>query len=205
MLAATLNKYPKRRIEVYGYTDSAGSDETNLWLSQRRPKRCGRRSSRTASARAASTRAATATPTPSRATPRRRGAHRTGASRSSSDSPPLVFSVDHWQGQARCSMRPGPSHAASRRLWLALEIGLAALVVSLAAFGMSEGIRAATATTTPPASARTATPRARARAARGVRRHRHARRVQSAPDGRRRGTDGLRLWGVGLHGARAMP
>jgi len=35
-LAAVLNKYPKRRVEVYGYTDSAGDDETNLWLSAQR-------------------------------------------------------------------------------------------------------------------------------------------------------------------------
>ena len=94
---------------------------------------------------------------------------------------------------------------ASRRLWLALEIGLAALVVSLAALGVSEGLRAATAgdVAIPP------TPTSRAErlpqapgpletyaviASRDV--------FNPAPDGERRITDGLRLWGVGLHGPR---
>jgi general secretion pathway protein C len=94
---------------------------------------------------------------------------------------------------------------ASRRLWLALEIGLAALVVSLAALGVSEGLRAATArdVAIPPAStSRTQRlPQAPGPletyaviASRDV--------FNPAPDGERRITDGLRLWGVGLHGPR---
>jgi OmpA-OmpF porin, OOP family len=35
-LAATLNKYPDRRVDVYGYTDSNGSDAHNQLLSERR-------------------------------------------------------------------------------------------------------------------------------------------------------------------------
>ena len=94
---------------------------------------------------------------------------------------------------------------ASRRLWLALEIGLAALVVSLAALGVSEGLRAATSddvAITPNAISRTERlPQAPGPleayaviASRDV--------FNPAPDGERRITDGLRLWGVGLHGAR---
>jgi general secretion pathway protein C len=94
---------------------------------------------------------------------------------------------------------------ASRRLWLALEIGLAALVVTLAAYGVSAGLRAVTSGDMPPA----ASP-ARAMphgpqvpgplesyaviAARDV--------FNPLPDADRRLTDGLKLWGVGLHGAR---
>jgi outer membrane protein OmpA-like peptidoglycan-associated protein len=35
-IAATLNRYPSRRIEVNGYTDSVGSDFTNQRLSEQR-------------------------------------------------------------------------------------------------------------------------------------------------------------------------
>jgi outer membrane protein OmpA-like peptidoglycan-associated protein len=35
-VAAMLNKYPHRRVDVSGYTDSMGSDEHNLRLSERR-------------------------------------------------------------------------------------------------------------------------------------------------------------------------
>ena len=34
--ATTLNRYPKRNVEVIGYTDSSGTDEHNQWLSERR-------------------------------------------------------------------------------------------------------------------------------------------------------------------------
>jgi outer membrane protein OmpA-like peptidoglycan-associated protein len=34
--ATTLNRYPKRKVEVIGYTDSSGTDEHNQWLSERR-------------------------------------------------------------------------------------------------------------------------------------------------------------------------
>jgi general secretion pathway protein C len=94
---------------------------------------------------------------------------------------------------------------ASRRLWLALEIGLAALVVTLAAYGVSAGLHVATSGDVPPAAS---PPRAAARgpqapgpleayaviAARDL--------FNPLPDADRRLTDGLRLWGVGLHGAR---
>jgi general secretion pathway protein C len=94
---------------------------------------------------------------------------------------------------------------ASRRLWLALEIGLAALVVTLAAYGVSAGLRAATSDETPPASAFANTTTLRAHApgpleSYGVIATRDL--FNPLPDGDRRLTDGLRLWGVGLHGAR---
>jgi outer membrane protein OmpA-like peptidoglycan-associated protein len=34
--ATTLNRYPKRNVEVIGYADSSGTDEHNQWLSERR-------------------------------------------------------------------------------------------------------------------------------------------------------------------------
>jgi len=34
--AIFLNKYPNRYVEVNGFTDSMGTDEYNLWLSDRR-------------------------------------------------------------------------------------------------------------------------------------------------------------------------
>jgi OmpA-OmpF porin, OOP family len=34
--ATTLNRYPRRNVEVIGYTDSSGTDEHNQWLSERR-------------------------------------------------------------------------------------------------------------------------------------------------------------------------
>ena len=94
---------------------------------------------------------------------------------------------------------------ASRRLWLALEIGLAALVVTLAAYGVSAGLRAAISDETPPASASANTTGLRAHApgpleSYGVIATRDL--FNPPPDGDRRFTDGLRLWGVGLHGAR---
>ena len=94
---------------------------------------------------------------------------------------------------------------ASRRLWLALEIGLAALVVTLAALGVSAGLRAVTSDdVSVPSGANARAPRLPQTpdplesyaviATRDV--------FNPALDGDRRLTDGLRLWGVGLHGAR---
>jgi general secretion pathway protein C len=94
---------------------------------------------------------------------------------------------------------------ASRRLWLALEIGLAALVVTLAAYGVSAGLRAATIDQGPPTAAPTGTTPDYVHApgpleSYGVIAARDL--FNPAPAGDGRLTDGLRLWGVGLHGAR---
>jgi general secretion pathway protein C len=93
---------------------------------------------------------------------------------------------------------------ASRRLWLALEIGLAALVVVLAAYGVSAGLRLAAGdeVAAPPAIAATPPPRLPGPlgsyaviAARDL--------FNPASDEADRGvTDGLKLWGVGLYGDR---
>ncbi len=95
---------------------------------------------------------------------------------------------------------------ASRPVRLALEIGLAALVVTLAAYGVSAGLRVATSDSV---RARPDLP-----GATGLRPAHAPGPLESyaviatrdlfnpAPDADRRLTDGLRLWGVGLHGAR---
>src|SRR5262245_32477909 len=94
---------------------------------------------------------------------------------------------------------------ASRRRWLALEIGLAALVVILAALCVSAGLRAvASDDVTVLAAACSFPPRLPERpgplqsyaviAPRDV--------FNPAPEADRRLADGLRLWGVGLHGPR---
>ncbi len=95
---------------------------------------------------------------------------------------------------------------ASRRLWLALEICLAALVVILAAYGVSAGLRAATSDGAPPLAGPADTPATlRSHApgpleSYGVIATRDL--FNPLPDSDRHLTDGLRLWGVGLHGAR---
>jgi general secretion pathway protein C len=94
---------------------------------------------------------------------------------------------------------------ASRRLWLALEIGLAALVVTLAAYGVSAALRAATVDEATPRFAPESTASGRVRApgpleSYGVIATRDLFNPLPATDGHM--TDGLRLWGVGLHGAR---
>lgn len=94
---------------------------------------------------------------------------------------------------------------ASRRLWLALEIGLAALVVTLAAYGVSAGLRVATIDETTPRFAPGSTASDRARGpgpleSYGVIATRDVFNPLPTTDGHL--TDGLRLWGVGLHGAR---
>ncbi len=92
---------------------------------------------------------------------------------------------------------------ASRRLRLALEIGLGALVVILAAFGVSAALRLALSGDVPAGAPATAAATRRTPdpleayaviATRDV--------FNPAPAGDRSLTDGLRLWGVGLHGAR---
>src|SRR5262245_2934861 len=94
---------------------------------------------------------------------------------------------------------------ASRRLWLALEIGLAALVVTLAAYGVSAALRVATVDETTPRFAPESSASDRARVpgpleSYGVIATRDLFNPLPTTDGRL--TDGLRLWGVGLHGAR---
>ena len=96
---------------------------------------------------------------------------------------------------------------APRRLRLALEIGLAALAVALAAYGVSLGLAAAASGTLPP-EALAASPAAETGrhlgpletyaviAARDVFNPAAARDERGA-------ADGLRLWGVGLHGKQA--
>jgi general secretion pathway protein C len=94
---------------------------------------------------------------------------------------------------------------ASRRLWLALEIGLAALVVTLAAYGVSAGLRAATGSDLPPAANPPSVASLRPHAPGPLESYAviAARDLfNPLPDADRQLTDGLRLWGVGLHGAR---
>ena len=94
---------------------------------------------------------------------------------------------------------------ASRRLWLALEIGLAALVVTLAAYGISAGLHAATSGQIPPA----ATPTSATHPGPQPPGPLESYAIIATRDlfnpvaaGDRRLADGLKLWGVGLHGAR---
>lgn len=93
---------------------------------------------------------------------------------------------------------------ASRRLRLALEIGLAALVVTLAAYGVSAGLAAATSGGVPDLIA----PVLPAPLPRALDPLESYAVIQTRdlfnplPEVDRRLTDGLTLWGVGLHGAR---
>src|SRR5262249_24360938 len=95
---------------------------------------------------------------------------------------------------------------APRRLRLALEIGLAALAVALAAYGVSLGLAAAASGTLPP-EALAASPAAE------TGRHLGALETYAVIAARdvfnpaaaraERGAAGGRLWGVGLHGKQA--
>jgi type II secretion system protein C len=95
---------------------------------------------------------------------------------------------------------------ASRRLWLALEIGLAALVVVLAAYGVSAGLRLAAGddVAAPPATG-TLPPAPRLPGPLESYAVIATRDVfnPASTDVDRSMTDGLKLWGVGLYGDRA--
>jgi len=90
-----------------------------------------------------------------------------------------------------------------RRLRLALEIGLAALAVSLAAYGVSLGLAAATSGTLPPEALASA-PRPESRSLGPLESYSviAARDVfnPAAAADNRSAAEGLRLWGVGVHG-----
>jgi general secretion pathway protein C len=90
-----------------------------------------------------------------------------------------------------------------RRLRLALEIGLAALAVALAAYGVSLGLAAATSGTLPP-EALASTPRPGGRSLGPLESYsviaaRDVYNPAAAADNRS-AAEGLRLWGVGVHG-----
>jgi len=92
---------------------------------------------------------------------------------------------------------------ASRRLWLALELGLVLLVVTLAAYGVSAAIRVATSGEVPvatfePQDAGVARHALDPLDSYGVIAARDVFNPAAAAD--RRVAEGLRLWGVGLHG-----
>ena len=93
-----------------------------------------------------------------------------------------------------------------RRLRLALEIGLAALAVALAAYGVSLGLAAATSGTLPP-EALASTPRQGGRPLGPLESYSviAARDVfnPAAAADNRSAAEGLRLWGVGVHGKQS--
>jgi len=93
-----------------------------------------------------------------------------------------------------------------RRLRLALEIGLAALAVSLAAYGVSLGLAAATSGTLPPEALASA-PRPESRSLGPLESYSviAARDVfnPAAAADNRSAAEGLRLWGVGVHGKQS--
>ena len=93
-----------------------------------------------------------------------------------------------------------------RRLRLALEIGLAALAVSLAAYGVSLGLAAATSGTLPPEALASA-PRPEGRSLGPLESYSviAARDVfnPAAAADNRSAAEGLRLWGVGVHGKQS--
>jgi general secretion pathway protein C len=96
---------------------------------------------------------------------------------------------------------------ARRRLRLALEIGLAALAVALAAYGVSLGLAAAASGTLPPESLAAAPPAQVGRPLGPLETYaviagRDVFNPATAPDDRGV-ADGLRLWGVGVHGTQA--
>jgi general secretion pathway protein C len=93
-----------------------------------------------------------------------------------------------------------------RRLRLALEIGLAALAVALAAYGVSLGLAAATSGTLPP-EALASTPRSEGRPLGPLESYsviatRDVFNPAAAADNRS-AAEGLRLWGVGVHGKQS--
>jgi general secretion pathway protein C len=93
-----------------------------------------------------------------------------------------------------------------RRLRLALEIGLAALAVALAAYGVSLGLAAATSGTLPP-EALASVPRPEGRSLGPLESYSviAARDVfnPAAAADNRSAAEGLRLWGVGVHGKQS--
>ncbi len=93
-----------------------------------------------------------------------------------------------------------------RRLRLALEIGLAALAVALAAYGVSLGLAAATSGTLPPEALASA-PRPEGRSLGPLESYSviAARDVfnPTAAADNRSAAEGLRLWGVGVHGKQS--
>jgi type II secretion system protein C len=93
-----------------------------------------------------------------------------------------------------------------RRLRLALEIGLAALAVALAAYGVSLGLAAATSGTLPPEALASA-PRPEGRSLGPLESYsviaaRDVFNPTTAADNRS-AAEGLRLWGVGVHGKQS--